>query len=102
MPELLSDEPEHRNLTPLEVFSKLFYRSHVKELAKAAAQKDNHSDEKIPVDIIRKTTISAWRDVQASDPETTRKVMEEYERRKSQKEQTNKEKDNPTPEQIAS
>ncbi|KAF8133029.1 hypothetical protein EV363DRAFT_1163288, partial [Boletus edulis] len=100
LPELLSDEPERCNLTPLEVFSKLFYHSHVKESAQAAAQKDG--DEEIPVDIIRKMTIAAWRDVQASDPETTRKVMEEYERRKSQKVQEIEEKDNPTPDQIAS
>ncbi|KAG6375177.1 hypothetical protein JVT61DRAFT_3385 [Boletus reticuloceps] len=75
VPELLTDEPDRHHLTPLEVFSKMFYKSHVKELAKAAAKKED--DEKIPVDIIRKTTITAWQQVQATDPETTKKVMEE-------------------------
>ncbi|KAG6375193.1 hypothetical protein JVT61DRAFT_3403 [Boletus reticuloceps] len=46
VPKLLADEPDRRHLTPLEVFSKMFYKSHVKELAKAAAKKED--DEKIP------------------------------------------------------
>ncbi|KAG6371331.1 hypothetical protein JVT61DRAFT_9642 [Boletus reticuloceps] len=83
VPELLADEPDRRHLTPLEVFSKMFYKSHVKELAKAAAKKED--DEKIP----------------ATDPETTKKVMEECQRRRGGKEKEDAEDNLPTPDQIA-
>lgn len=97
LPDLLTDKKEGRALSPLEVFSKLYYKSHVKESVLALSR--DTDGEHIPVDVIRKATIAAWQQMQVSEPDKAQAVLDEYQRRKEEKEAA--EEEPPTPEQIA-
>ncbi|KAG6370941.1 hypothetical protein JVT61DRAFT_10815 [Boletus reticuloceps] len=93
LPDLLVVEQEGWHLSSLEVFSNLYYKSHVKHLVET-------EDEKTPVDVIQKATITAWQSMQANKPEKAQTVMEECKRRKEEREKELEERENPTVDQI--
>lgn len=101
LPDILADKKqERRHLAVVEVFSKMYYKSHVSDLVKAACQ--NSDDDKKPVDVIRRESLAAWQRMQDDEPEKAEGVLEEYRRRKEDWEKDHGQlKPEPTPDEIA-